>query len=108
MEYVVLNLAGDLLALSGEILQVLFDVLIVKIYGVENKLDEADLTFEHFDCLLGAELGMLDRVHANTIGLLLTKAVYHAHDNPDGRHEATAHLQIVHGLQQVEHPHTSC
>lgn len=34
MEVVILNLARNLLALSGKILQVLFNVLIIKIYGV--------------------------------------------------------------------------
>jgi hypothetical protein len=92
MEYVILNLAGNLLALSGEILQGLFDVRIIQIDGVQNKLDESDLTFKHLDCLLAAELGMLDGIHANSVSLLLIKAVYDAHNNPDGRHEAIAHL----------------
>lgn len=50
------------------------------------------MTFKHFDCLLAAQLGMLDRVHANSISLLLIKAVYDAHNNPDGRHVAITHL----------------
>lgn len=88
MEDVILNLAGNLLALSGEILQGLFDVLIIKVYRVENQLDESDLTLEHFDCLLAAELGMLDRIHADSVCRLLIKAVDDADDYPDGRHEA--------------------
>ena len=56
MEYVILDLAGNLLALSGEILEGLFDVLIIEIYGAENKLDESDLAFKNFDCLLAGQL----------------------------------------------------
>lgn len=102
MEYVILYVARNLFALSSEVLQVLFYVLIIEIDGVEDELDESDLSFKYFDCLLAAELGVLDSIHADSISLLLIETGDDAHDDSDGGDEAISILQIVQSLQQVE------